>query len=321
MIDPRIQLKNRHLAAVLAFLIPGAGHAYQGRWFKAAIFSSFVLGLFFWGMSLGEWQVVYARFSTSDQVPGRSREKTIGYLSQVAVGIPALPALIQSQRYARTSSDERAGEPDEFPMHRTHFNGSVKIDSAAGHWEGPVSGQLDLEFNEGPFGKEIQGVLKVQEPADHRGQELTLAGNVELGPRLAASAALVASREFGPPNSAYSSTRRAFKSRIIEQRNQFASPVGEIQGSIPRNFWDWYQVPLQDDALQDLNRRLGRRYEIALLFTWIAGLLNVLAIWDAYEGPAYGYGDESELPDGSPIPSTDVPANAVAVAEKVPTGA
>ena len=29
-----------------------------------------------------------------------------------------------------------------------------------------------------PFGKEIRGVLKVQEPADHRGQELTLAGNV-----------------------------------------------------------------------------------------------------------------------------------------------
>ena len=320
MIDPRIQLKNRHLAAVLAFLIPGAGHAYQGRWFKAAIFSSFVLGLFFWGMSLGEWQVVYARFSTSDQVPGRSRDKTIGYLSQVAVGIPALPALIQSQRYARSNSDERAGEPHEFPM-QTLFEGLVKFDSAAGRWEGPVSGPLRLGIEDGPFGKEIRGVLKVQEPADHRGQELTLAGNVELGPRLAASAALVASREFGPPNSAYSSTRRAFRSRVIEQRGQLDSPVGEIQGSVPRKFWDWYQVPLQEDALQDLNRRLGRRYEIALLFTWIAGLLNVLAIWDAYEGPAYGYGDESESPDGPPAPSTDVPVNAVAVAEKVPAGA
>ena len=35
MSDPRINLKNRHWAAVLAFLIPGAGHAYQGRYFFA----------------------------------------------------------------------------------------------------------------------------------------------------------------------------------------------------------------------------------------------------------------------------------------------
>ena len=28
------------------------------------------------------------------------------------------------------------------------------------------------------------------------------------------------------------------------------------------------------------------------VFTLIAGLLNILAIWDAFEGPAYGFGDE-----------------------------
>ncbi len=38
----------------------------------------------------------------------------------------------------------------------------------------------------------------------------------------------------------------------------------------------------------------GKRYEIGLIYTTVAGLLNVLAIYDAYEGPAYGRGDEPE---------------------------
>lgn len=38
----------------------------------------------------------------------------------------------------------------------------------------------------------------------------------------------------------------------------------------------------------------GKPYEIGLIYTTVAGLLNVLAIYDAYEGPAYGRGDEAE---------------------------
>ena len=44
--------------------------------------------------------------------------------------------------------------------------------------------------------------------------------------------------------------------------------------------------------LQGLNGRLTKRFGMALVFTWIAGLLNILAIWDAVQGPAYGYDDE-----------------------------
>ncbi|MFN9825440.1 MAG: hypothetical protein ACK58J_14935, partial [Planctomyces sp.] len=33
-------------------------------------------------------------------------------------------------------------------------------------------------------------------------------------------------------------------------------------------------------------------YDVAAVLTWIAGLLNLMAIWDAAQGPAYGYGDE-----------------------------
>ena len=99
----------------------------------------------------------------------------------------------------------------------------------------------------------------------------------------------------------YNSSRRLLHCRIVV-------PRGEIEGTIPRSFTDWYQVPLEEDAIQEMNRRLGRRYEIALLFTWVAGLLNLLAIWDAYEGPAYGYGDEVDQPAEQPpiAPSTAV---------------
>ena len=65
-----------------------------------------------------------------------------------------------------------------------------------------------------------------------------------------------------------------------------------------RSFWNWYQAPLEDKALEEIHGRLGRRYPLAEVITWIAGLLNLLAIWDALEGPAYGYGAEEEAAEG-----------------------
>ena len=62
MTTPKVDLKNKWLAAVLAFLVPGLGHAYQRRRFKAVIYFSCVLGMFFTGMTLGEWKVVYWRW-------------------------------------------------------------------------------------------------------------------------------------------------------------------------------------------------------------------------------------------------------------------
>ena len=41
-----------------------------------------------------------------------------------------------------------------------------------------------------------------------------------------------------------------------------------------------------------MHSRLSQKFDIACVFTWIAGLLNIMAVWDAFDGPAYGYGDE-----------------------------
>jgi hypothetical protein len=57
--------KNPWIAGVLAFLIPGAGHLYQGRTVKGIIYCVSILGLFFWGQKMGEGMVVYGDVTLS----------------------------------------------------------------------------------------------------------------------------------------------------------------------------------------------------------------------------------------------------------------
>ncbi|MEM7313216.1 MAG: DUF6677 family protein, partial [Planctomycetota bacterium] len=61
--DPvEVDLKNRPLAAFLAWLWPGAGHVYQGRYGKGMLFMVCILVTYFWGLALGDGHVVYASF-------------------------------------------------------------------------------------------------------------------------------------------------------------------------------------------------------------------------------------------------------------------
>src|SRR3954466_13370719 len=55
-----IELKEPWLAALLAWLVPGLGHLYQGRVGKGMLFFFCVLGTFVFGMVIGEGKVVYA---------------------------------------------------------------------------------------------------------------------------------------------------------------------------------------------------------------------------------------------------------------------
>lgn len=84
----QIDLKNPYLAALLAFLIPGAGHFYQGRTNKAYLYAACILGLFFLGLFLGQGRVVYASWSPEDY--------RIQFPAQMCVGLPAFPALVQA---------------------------------------------------------------------------------------------------------------------------------------------------------------------------------------------------------------------------------
>lgn len=325
MADPRINLRNPNVAAVLAFLIPGAGHWYQRRFFKAAIYSVCVLATFFWGQAMAEWKGVYFRWQDLEgRDRFRTRERTIGYLSQVMVGLPALPALVQWQRYSSGGDDGRRSSQFDAPIDAA-FQGYAKSEDPSDSWEGSVVGQIQLSMHdagERGFGPEIRGHFRGQLLGDvSRDVEFDLSGPLTIDPKVLASGNVAITIDGQSHPKEYSSSRRSLKCRIVTPRGDFDATVGELEGTIPRAFKDWYQVPLEDDAVQDMNRRLGRRYEIALLFTWVAGLLNLLAIWDAYEGPAYGYGDEVEQPDGQPAtltPAAGTPVAATATATATP---
>lgn len=90
--NPRheIALRNPATAALLAWLIPGLGHIYQGRTAKGVMFSVCILTIFIYGLVLGQGRVVYAAWGP--------QENRWHFLSQVGVGLPAAPAVIQWQR-------------------------------------------------------------------------------------------------------------------------------------------------------------------------------------------------------------------------------
>lgn len=85
-----LDLRNRELAAFLAWLIPGAGHYYQRRYLKSAIFSISILSTFLIGMLVGGGRCVYASWNKVD-----ARWQ---YVLQAGVGLPALPAAYQAYR-------------------------------------------------------------------------------------------------------------------------------------------------------------------------------------------------------------------------------
>lgn len=101
-VDGRIiDLRNRPLAALLAWLIPGGGHFYQRRQTKGAIFFICILSAWILGFALGGGHVVYASWQPGD--------KRWHYFLQAGVGAAALPALIQGDRMRR-NTDPFSGE-------------------------------------------------------------------------------------------------------------------------------------------------------------------------------------------------------------------
>lgn len=86
--DLVVDLRDPYWAAFLAWMFPGAGHFYQGRFGKGFLFMICVLGTFFYGLGIGRGRVVYASFK-----PGDFRWQ---YICQLGAGAVALPAAAQA---------------------------------------------------------------------------------------------------------------------------------------------------------------------------------------------------------------------------------
>lgn len=278
MKDPRIQLGSRGIAAVLAFLIPGAGHFYQGRRLKGGIFAVCILSTFFGGLVLGEGQAVYSqvvysaggRESSAQMHSGSYRtERSLGYYAQVFTGVPALPALLQAWRYSDT--DNVPGPPTS-PITSDFEGAIIRTNATQSPGRVRVSGQLQLEPGDG---QRISGTLSGTTPDDEP-ISLEISGRVVLGRPV-----------FGSP-------RQEIRCDVAPDDSGMQD---RLVGSISRPFFDWYQAPRDNEELDRMHSRLSQKFDIACVFTWIAGFLNVMATWDAFDGPAYGYGDEDEDDD------------------------
>ena len=72
-----------------------------------------------------------------------------------------------------------------------------------------------------------------------------------------------------------------------------------IQGTVRylfgfENFLGGFMAEPPIRELNGLQPRLGKLVEIASMYTAVAGLLNILAIYDAYEGPAYSFESDEQ---------------------------
>jgi len=274
MTDSRVNLRQPLLAALLGFLLPGLGHWYQGRRFKATVFSVGILILFGWGQVLGEGQATYSRLvlrtsadSPQFSVKPPASKTSWGFWAQVLVGIPAFPALLQEARF--NSADNSTGFLDAEVS--SDFVGALIETTRQGDLRTPVSGSLQLAPTRPEGSRTVSGEISVS-TADGGTASYRLGGEIQLGRAV-----------FGSP-------RRSVECRLVDDTGNFLS--ARIEGTISRSFFNWYMAPLDSAELDRLHGSLSRQYDVAAVLTWIAGLLNLMAIWDAAQGPAYGYGDE-----------------------------
>lgn len=102
----RIDLRNRPLAALLAWLLPGAGHFYQRRHAKGTLYLVCILTLWIVGFSIGGIHVVYASRQAGDH--------RWHYYLQIGAGAVALPALAQTRRINQYTSPRTGVTSDEY---------------------------------------------------------------------------------------------------------------------------------------------------------------------------------------------------------------
>jgi hypothetical protein len=297
MEEPEVNLKDPWLAAILAFLVPGLGHLYQRRLFKAAVYSTCILGLYAWGMSLSYGKIIQA------PTEGQPRSKTFSFAAQAGVGLPAVYALYQAKRFNDGAAERVTSMPEGEEL-TAELTGQLALHQRDNDLVDEVTGTLSVLGDADAFGKPTLIGRFTGRTAEGVPVDVRLGEDTWLGPVLGAD------------------RMRIVDAPVVEVEGDEATHVGRLTGTIARSFWNWFQAPMHEDEEQQLHRELGKVHELALVFTWIAGLLNLLAIWDALEGPAYGYGlkdelaeqereePDSETADSLAAAATDAPAEA-----------
>ncbi len=134
-----LELRNRYLAAFLAWLVPGAGHFYQRRYFKSAVFSICIFSSFVLGMFMAGGRCVYASWNGT--------EKRWQYVLQAGIGLPAMPAALQAWR-------ARNGEP---PLLSSAFMTAPRSTRDLDDWNKDTASGFDM----GTLYTMIAGLLNI----------------------------------------------------------------------------------------------------------------------------------------------------------------
>ena len=136
---PVVPLKDPAFAAFLAWLVPGLGHWYQGRRTKAVLFFVCIMGIFTYGL--------YLSSNTKEIIPGSKlrigyaravyfawnrEEWRLPFFCQIGVGLPTLPAVIQSLRVSSGNA----------PM--GSFMAPPRLENALGESTQPTLNQLNF---------------------------------------------------------------------------------------------------------------------------------------------------------------------------------
>ncbi len=265
---PVVNLRNPLIAGLLAFVFPGAGHFYQKRFFKAFVFAIGVWGSWFTGMAMSDWKALQAPAKDHAEMP-----TVLKFAGQAGVGLPSMWAMYQANRY----HDKGNVTPDTIPGPQEFaFVGQVNLREPNRNQSGDVTGTLSLTSAQSEFGPAISG----QFTGALDGQPLTL----KLDDNVNLDKPVRSGRQLSVTASA------------VDEQGEY---VGELKGFIPRPFLNWFACPLDQQEEAEWHRERGKYQELAMVFVWVAGLMNLLAIWDAVEGPAYGYTD-----DEKPVPPT-----------------
>lgn len=179
--EPLPDLPNPKTAALLAWLVPGLGHLYQGRRTKGVLFMASIVGLFVAGMVIGEGKVAYA--STLPFAPvGSYVYDGWPFLCQSGIGVVAIPGWLERSRYL---SDEGpllvpALYPpptgDKARRAAGELTSIDQMDNPVRHPDGPAKRRYDLgfRFEVGMVYTVIAGLLNLLVVYDaHSGPMLT----------------------------------------------------------------------------------------------------------------------------------------------------
>ena len=94
-----LDLKNRVIATLFAWLVPGVGHLYQGRTSKGIMIFVCISFLFLTGFQMSGGKAVYCSF--------RSTDLRWQFIGQVFVGSAAIPAIVQNRVVRSQEADPR----------------------------------------------------------------------------------------------------------------------------------------------------------------------------------------------------------------------